>query len=129
MQLMLGFMQSLWGMQWFWRIWVALLMVMNAVMPLFYVEYFEAQLVLAVFILAAVTQMFIFQRLGFVRLLGLGHIYWLPMLAWLLLHYDWAKMDAGLAQWLLLLMLVNSISLLIDSVDVLRYWRGERSAQ
>jgi len=129
MQVMFRFMQSLWGMRWFWRIWVAMLLLANAVVPLFYVEYFEAQLVLFVFMLAVATQMFIFQRLGFVRLLGLGHIYWFPMLVWLLLQNDLAKVDVGLAEWVLLLIVVNSISLLVDSVDVFRYWRGERSPQ
>jgi len=41
------------------------------------------------------TQMLIFHRLGFIRLLGIGHIYWIPMLAWLWPHDYSTGMDAG----------------------------------
>jgi len=129
MMVMVDFMRSLWRMRWFWRIWVAMLMLVNAAIPLYYLGMFEAQLVLLVFMLAAMTQMVIFQRLGFVRLLGLGHIYWIPMLVWLLLRDYSDNADAGFMAWLLALMLVNSISLMIDIVDVIRYWHGERQSQ
>jgi len=60
MKLMLEFIQSMWRMRWFWRVWVAALMLVNAVIPWFCLGMFEAQLVLLVFMLAAMTQMFIF---------------------------------------------------------------------
>jgi len=129
MKPILEFIQSMWRMRWFWRVWIAMLILVNAVIPLFYSGIFEAQLVLLVFMLAAMTQMLIFHRLGFVRLLGIGHIYWIPMLAWLLSQGYSAGIDVGFMAWLSALILFNSISLLIDIVDVIRYWRGERQTQ
>jgi len=129
MKLMLEFMQSMWRMHWFWRLWIALLMLVNAVIPLFYLGTFEAQLVLLVFMLAAMTQMIIFHRLGFVRLLGIGHIYWIPMLAWLWSQDYSTGMETGFMTCLSALILLNGASLLIDTVDVTRYWRGERQVQ
>jgi len=116
-------------MPWFWRVWIALLILVNAIIPVFYLGMFEAQLVLFVFMLAAMTQMMIFHHLGFVRLLGMGHFFWVPMLGCLWSQDYSTGMDSGFKTWLLALMILNSISLLIDIVDVIRYWRGERQAQ
>jgi len=83
-------------------------MLVNAIILWFYLGMFEAQLVLLVFMLAAMTQMLIFHRLGFIRLLGIGHIYWIPMLAWLW-PYDYStRMDAGFMAWLSALILLNN---------------------
>ncbi|MDQ6970137.1 MAG: hypothetical protein Q9M16_06495 [Mariprofundus sp.] len=127
MNLMTGFFQAMWRMPWFWRVWVGVLMALNAIIPLFFMAMLEAQAVVGTFMLAAITQMLIFQRYGFVRLLGLGHIYWIPMLLWLWAQGHDVGMGSGFMLWFTLLLLCNAVSLLIDSMDVLRYWRGEKS--
>ncbi|MDX8396157.1 MAG: hypothetical protein R8K22_07070 [Mariprofundaceae bacterium] len=122
-------MSAIWEMPWFWRVWVGALMLVNGVLPWFYIHTLEAQVVLAAFMLAAMTQMILFRKLGFVRLLGLGHIYWVPMLGWLLFQDYSSEVNMPYITWLFALMLFNSMSVLIDIVDLVRYYRGEKQAQ
>ncbi len=109
-----------------WVGWVMLLMIANMVIPLFYLGTPEGKVVLGAFVLGALFQTAIFSAKGFVRLLGIGHIVWVPMVAWL-----WTRLDASPASslfryWLLATIVSVSLSLLIDAVDVIRYLRGER---
>jgi len=61
-----------------WRIWVGALVTTNMV-ALFFLSHVEAWVVLIAFMLGAVTQMYMLAKKGFVRLLGLGHVYWIPL--------------------------------------------------
>jgi len=75
MHLVLGFMASVWKISWPWRIWVKLLMAANGLMPFLFLDSVESKVVLLVFIVAAMTQVFIYHAKGFVRLLGVGHVF------------------------------------------------------
>ena len=71
-------------------------------------------------------QMALFGRFGWVRLLGIGHWPWLLLVPWAWLRLA-AVPDASLTRfWLMSLIVLNTGSLLIDAVDVVRYMRGER---
>lgn len=110
-----------------WQIWVLLLLLVNLVAPLAFLETIEARVVLVVFLCAAMLQMTMFARLGFVRLLGLGHIVaWLPMVIWL-----WARLPptgaaGALGKWMVLVIAIDALSLVIDFADVVRYVAGDR---
>ncbi len=127
MQAMIDFFKTLFLMPLHWRIWVALLMVLNMVAPLFFITTLEAQMVLLAMMLNAATMIAIFAQKGFVRLLGLGHIYWLPLVGWLATRPVSAMDEGPMLSWLLSLMVVNSISLVIDTIDVIRYFLGEKA--
>jgi len=58
--------------------------------------------------------------------LGLGHIFWIPLLYFLGTHLDQIPPDDGFGVWVRALMVINATSLVIDAVDVLRYLAGER---
>ena len=109
-----------------WVGWVMLLMITNMVIPLFYLGTPEGKVVLGAFVLAALFQTAIFSAKGFVRLLGIGHIAWVPMVVWLWTRLDLAPAGSFFRYWLLATLVVVSLSLLIDAVDVIRYLRGER---
>ena len=109
-----------------WVGWVMLLMITNMVIPLFYLGTPEGKVVLGAFVFAALFQTAIFSAKGFVRLLGIGHIAWIPMVAWLSTRLDLAPAGSFFRYWLLATLAVVSLSLLIDAVDVVRYLRGER---
>jgi hypothetical protein len=123
----MGFMASIWQMPWYWRVWVGLLMLVNGAIPFLFLDAIEAKVVLIVFMLAAVTQMVIYHAKGFVRMLGAGHFYWIPMLGWLLFRINEGLVSETMLSWIVSVLLLNTVSLLIDLVDVIRYWRGERS--
>ncbi len=109
-----------------WVGWIMLLMMVNMVIPLFYLGTLEGKVVLGAFVFGALLQGGIFSAKGFVRLLGIGHIAWVPMVAWLWTRLDVAPASSLLRYWLLATIVLVSLSLLIDAVDVIRYARGER---
>ena len=76
---MIGFMKTLLKMPTLWLFWIMLLIAVNLIVPLFYIQSPEAQLTIAAMVAGAITQSHIHAKLGFVRLLGIGHIFWIPL--------------------------------------------------
>ncbi len=108
------------------KLWVGLLVIFNMIIPLFFLERLEAQVVLAAIMASMLLMTLITSTTGFTRLLGLGHIFWIPLLFFLWTHLDQIPPDDGFGVWVRALMVINATSLVIDAVDVLRYLAGER---
>jgi hypothetical protein len=109
------------------QVWLGVLMMANAVVPMFFLGHREAQVVLAVFMVSAASMMMLAHVVGFNRLLGLGHVLWIPLLLYL-----WSRMGGHPAAepygaWMRIVMLLNAASLVADAWDVIRYARGERA--
>ena len=109
-----------------WVAWVILLMMANMILPLFYLGTPEGKVVLGAAVFGAILQIAIFSAKGFVRLLGIGHIAWVPMVYWLWTRLDLAPAGSLFRYWLLATIVLVILSLLIDATDVIRYLRGER---
>ena len=109
-------------------VWIGVLMLVNMVVPFFFFSTLEAKAVLATTFLGALTQMAIFRARGFVRLLGLGHIYWVPLLPWLFSRLVPNSLAGDLRTWIWGVLIVDGISLVIDTADVVRYATGDRTA-
>ena len=127
MKVMIDFFRTILRMPKYWVAWVGLLMIANMVAPLFFIETLEAQVVLGAMMGGAAIQMVIFKMKGFVRLLGIGHILWIPMVIWLATGFDTEQITSPFGLWLAAVMTLNSVSLIIDGVDVVRYIKGERT--
>ena len=123
---MLGFPRAILNMPKPWVAWVMLLFGRNFVPSLVYLSSLEGKVVLAALMLAGILQTAIFSARGFVRLLGIGHVAWLPMVGWLWMRLGAAPPGSLFRYWLLAVIILNSLSLIIDTVDVIRYTRGER---
>lgn len=108
-----------------WRIWWAILHLVNAG-AVFFLPRVEARVVLGGLILAVFQQNIIFTRLGFVRLLGLGHFHWIAMLAWLWLRLPMIPDQPVLSRWIVGVIFCCGVSLVLDTVDVVRYLLGAR---
>jgi len=109
--------QRLWG---FWLVGV------NAASLLF-INHIEAQVALGAVGVAVSIQALIYQRQRFVRLLGVTHILWVPMLAWIAMRLDVLPPgEKWFHVWLITLIATNAACLVIDAVDVTRFVRGER---
>ena len=111
-------------------LWVQLFMLalvaVNMVTPLFMIRRIEAQIVLGTF-LASFTLMMILTRLvGFTRLLGLAHIFWIPLLLYVGSRLEVYAADEAIGVWLRLLIGLNAVALVLDAIDVIRYIRGDR---
>lgn len=110
-----------------WQAWLILLVTANLVMPLFYLNRIEAQVVLATIMASMILMIVLTALTGFTRLLGLGHVLWIPLIYFLWLRLEQNPADDFFGIWIRVLMILNATSLVIDSVDVARYITGDRS--
>ena len=109
-----------------WRLWMILLQLANLVVPLFFWQEIEAQVVLSGYFIAATMLMPLYQGLGWVRILGVVHFSWFVIVPWLLFRYLESSPSSTFGAWLLAVILINGICLIIDIVDVRRYLAGDR---
>lgn len=109
-----------------WRLWFVLLQIVNLVSPLFFLGHAEAWAVLAGYLIAAVVMVPLHRKLGWVRLLGVGHFSWFVILPWLAFRYSVTAPTGAFGIWLLAVIIVDGICLVIDIVDLARYLSGDR---
>ena len=109
------------------RLWVLLLVTFNMIIPLFFYDRLEAQVVLASIAVSMMLMTLITGLSGFTRLLGLGHIVWIPLLVFLWTRLDQIPVIDIYGIWIRILMVVNAVSLVIDGIDVFKYATGERT--
>jgi hypothetical protein len=107
------------------RIWVLTLMMVNMA-SLYFIDTLEGQVVLAVFMMGGMFMFTMDATLGFVRLMGAGHFLWFLMLPWLYLRLPAIEDGSLLYGWIMAVLVMNSLSLVIDVWDVIRYAKGER---
>ncbi|MEJ1931283.1 hypothetical protein WDZ92_13595 [Nostoc sp. NIES-2111] len=107
------------------RLWCVWLVAVNLAC-LAFIAHVEAQVVLAVTLIAVVAQTVVYGRIGFTRVLGTTHVLWLPMFAWMATRMDAIRADPDLAHWLMLLFVTNMVSLAVDTADAVRFLHGER---
>jgi hypothetical protein len=108
------------------RLWCVWLVGVNA-KCLYFITHIEAQVVLAVSGIAVTGLTLIYQRIGFTRVLGSIHVLWVPMFAWMATRIDAIMSEPALANWLVLLFATNMISLVVDTIDTVRFLRGDRA--
>lgn len=109
------------------KLWVGLMVIFNMVIPLFYLDRLEAQVVLASFFASMFLMTIITGITGYSRLVGLGHIVWVPLIFFLWTHLDQIPSHDVFGIWVRALMAINIASLILDGVDALRYLGGERA--
>ena len=127
MRAFIKFNKGMMKMPFHWQLWLVLLLTVNLIVPFFYIDRVEAQVVLAVLVASFVLSTILTARVGFTRLLGLGHILWIPLL-WFL----WTRLVQNpphdlFGIWIRTLMTLNAMSLVIDAIDVIRYIAGDRA--
>ena len=110
-----------------WQLWLALLVIVNFVIPLFFLNRLEAQVVAGTLLASVILMTGLTALSGFTRLLGLGHILWIPLLYFLWMRLEQNPADDFFGLWLRVLMILNAASLIIDVIDVGRYIAGDRS--
>ena len=126
MDLVTRFMKAIFSMEAPWPLWVALLMALNMIAPLFFFETLEAKAVLISTLAGAGLMKLLFYKYGFVRLLGVGHIFWVPIVIWLGSRFAEFSFESPFEIWILSIMVFNSLSLVLDAMDVVRYINGDR---
>ncbi len=101
--------------------WLFLLVGMNMVIPLFFLRRLEARVVLAAFLASFALMLILVDQYEFTPILGLGHIFWIPLLVFLGKRLRRTPADTAYGLWLRALMVANGVSLVIDATDVARY--------
>jgi hypothetical protein len=88
----------------------------------------EARWILAGFLAGAGTLMGLYSQIGYSRLLGLAHvIFWTPVLIYLIRrHAQWRVGETLSGKWIVLAVMVLTVSLAFDYTDVIRWILGER---
>jgi hypothetical protein len=81
-----------------------------------------AQLILMNFLASAMLMMGLYSRFGFTKILGLGHVPWIPLLAYVVTQIPAA--EASFKRYLLVLSVSMAISLVLDTIDVWNYFRS-----
>ena len=109
-----------------WRLWMLLLIVLNVVFPLFFFDRPEAQLVLVAMAVSLLLMTGLTAVSGFSRLVGAGHIAWIPLVLFLVTRLPDVPARDLYGLWLRALLVANSVSLVIDIIDVIRYAAGDR---
>jgi hypothetical protein len=127
MALMIRFMKTMWHGSKPIFSWVAVMMMLNAFLPLALLSHVEARVVLGVFVVSAMGMMALFHVFGFTRITGLGHTLWVVLVPWLISRLDLSDGITPFQAWMLATVAVNGVSVVIDAWDVVRYVRGDRA--
>lgn len=109
-----------------WQLWLVLLVTVNLVVPLFFLDRVEAKIIVGALLASALFMTILTGVSGFSRLLGLGHIFWIPLLYFLWLRLGQIPADDFFGIWVRALITLNAASLVLDFVDVARYIAGDR---
>lgn len=113
-----------------WNLLVSIMAALNMLGGLYYWSLVEGKVILCCLIGSFIVMAVIFTKYGFVRLLGAGHIlFWTPLIIWLFLRILEERFVAAsqFKTWIYSILIINSLSLVIDYLDVIRYFRGDKA--
>ncbi len=127
MRSFLRFQRGLLGMPLHWQLWLLILVGANLVAPFFFLEHVEAQLTIGALLISMMLMTALTARFGFSRILGLGHVAWLPLLGFLASRATEVPATDAFGLWLRTVIVLDAISLVLDTVDVVRFLRGDRA--
>jgi hypothetical protein len=126
MNAFLRFNQGLLGMPVPWRLWLGLLIALNALAPMFFWPRIEAVATLVAMLSSMGLMILLTHWTGFSRLVGLGHIAWIPLVIFLWTQLDSAPATDLFGLWIRAVIVLDVGSLLLDAADVARWLSGDR---
>ena len=104
--------------------WVFVQMGANLLSLLFWHERL-ARIILVTFVVSATLMMGLYSIFGFQKILGAGHILWIPLLLYILLQVG--STSGSFQYYLAGLAMILAISVAFDSVDVWKYFSSARA--
>jgi hypothetical protein len=126
MKALVDFLKNIFKMPAIWWPWMAGLPLINLA-SIFFLPRTEAWVVLGTGLLAATIMTVLHAKLGYVRLVGIGHFVWIPMLIWLVVRLAQIPEGTLFYNWLLAVIAMDTLSVFLDIVDFIRYLRGDRA--
>jgi len=109
-----------------WQIWLLALMATNMGAPLFFLNRIEAQAVFVAINVGFFTGVFLYKQQGFTRLLGFMHWPWIFLLPFLWGRLEVVSAGEPFGIWIRVVLVLNSLSLILDAIDVIKYAAGDR---
>jgi len=104
--------------------WLFILVVVNVASVGFWNEPL-AKVIFVIFMLSAMLMMGLYSRFGFEKILGMGHILWIPLLVYVLMEIPNTR--DTFKSYLIILSISIAISLAFDNVDVWKYFTSRKS--
>lgn len=108
------------------RVWLVVLMFFNIVLPLVFIRHLEALAAFIAINAGFMTGVYLYKAQGFTRLLGAMHWPWIFLLPFLWGRLDGVSLSEPFGIWICAVLVLNSISLILDVVDVIKYAAGDR---
>ena len=124
---MMKFMAGVRKMPVFWQLWLLVLMVINGVGPLFFLNKSVSIVAIVAVLSGGAIGMVLCEAHGFTKLLGVMHGPWVALFALQLIVLGNGVPEGGFGKWLVASTFVTFISLLIDMIDVASYLRGNKT--
>ena len=105
-------------------VWLSIVVVVN-MFGLVFIDHIIAEWIVGIFLFQSVIMMLLYSYYGYEKILGLSHIFWIPLLGYILLNIS--SYDGNILYYLSVLLLINAISLVIDSIDVFTYFKQKNA--
>jgi len=105
-------------------VWVFYLMLINMASVIYWYEPL-AKLIFITFMVSAMLMMGLYSRFGFEKVLGLGHIFWVPLLAYILIVLP--TFESSFKSYLVVFSISIAILLAFDIIDVWKYLVNRKS--
>ncbi len=102
------------------------MVVVNFFIPLVLIYYKEAQVTILCALVGLAIGLIIFRFDGYRRLLSLMHVPWIFLVAFLWERLQMNPTGDVLGVWMRSIIVINSISLIIDAKDLVLYIRGNK---
>ena len=118
------FMSGVSGLHPVWQVWLLVMAIVNGVLPLLFLPDLAAIVTLVGVSSGAILGLLLVRLQGFTKLLGLMHVPWIPMLATQIGLYPGFDGASNYSLWLTSAIAVTAISLVIDVIDVVIFFRG-----
>ncbi len=104
-------------------LWVFFLMLVNMASVAFWSEPL-AKVIFITFMVSAGLMMGLYARFGFSKILGIGHVLWIPLLIYVVSQIPEA--DVGFRNYLVVFSVFTVVSLAFDITDVWKYFKHQR---
>jgi hypothetical protein len=101
-------------------LWVFFLMLVNMASVAFWSERL-AKAIFITFLVSAALMMGMYARFGFSKILGMGHVLWIPLLIYV--AFQIPRAESGFKTYLVVFSVSIAVSLTFDIIDVWQYFK------
>jgi len=109
------------------RVWLGVLIILNGVVPLWFLDHPEAWVAMATFHSGfLVGGVVLFKIQGFTRLLGLMHAPWIILLVVLWGRMGQVPASEPFGLWMRVVFTLDAVAMVFDAKDVIKYIAGDR---